>query len=195
MEKKLLWILLVALVGIDVFMIWERNQLSSRLRDIQRDCTGARLKADYGEEQEAILNRLKIVPEGVRDVLPVDGREEAVQFVLLASVDDCTNCIEDEIFKLNQVMEDSATMTVEGFFVDEDRATQARRFIDNLAPAPRFSMEVHNLLDLLPGATTPLVLVVRAHDGKILDVHKPIPEDLSRRDAFYARWTSLLGLT
>jgi hypothetical protein len=59
----------------------------------------------------------------------------------------------------------------------------------------RKTSSVRNLLAQVPGATTPLVLVVRSRDGKILDAHKPVPEDLMKRDAFYSRWSAALGMS
>ncbi len=75
-----------------------------------------------------------------------------------------------------------------------DRADVAHKFIKSLSPAPIFPMAVRNVLSHLP-ATTPVVLVIRSRDGKILDAHKPIPEDLMKRDAFYARWSATLGMS
>lgn len=66
--------------------------------------------------------------------------------------------------------------------------------IANLYPVPVFPISIENVMTYLPMATTPLVLVVRTTDGKILDAHKPIPENLSRRDAFYERWRAALDL-
>ena len=121
----------------------------------------------------------------------------AVQFVLLASVDNCTNCIEDEVAKLNELVAASSSRVsgIQGFFVDEERSQMAETFIEHLSPAPVFPMSVRNALSQLPDATTPLVLVIRSRDGKILDAHKPIPEDLTKRDAFYARWAAALGMS
>jgi hypothetical protein len=115
----------------------------------------------------------------------------------LASVDNCTNCIEDEVAKLNELLAggSSRISAVQGYFVDEERSQIANTFIKHLSPPPAFPMSVRNTLSQLPGATTPLVLVIRSRDGKILDAHKPIPEDLTKRDAFYARWAAALGMS
>lgn len=196
MEKKLLWFFLMALLGVDVFMLMERNRLVERLETLQDDCARGAVQIEYAEEEEALLTQVQKLPADVLRSLQAEDRDGAIRFVLLASVDDCTNCIEDEIFKLNRMSQGSGAtpIAVEGFFVDEERADQARRFIENLNPAPLFSLTVRDVVSVVPKATTPLVLVVRNRDARILDAHKPIPEDLSRRDAFYARWTQVLGL-
>lgn len=54
-------------------------------------------------------------------------------------------------------------------------------------------MILKNALRDWPGTTTPLVLAVRDQDATILDAHKPIPQDLSKIDSFYTRWSNLLG--
>lgn len=83
---------------------------------------------------------------------------------------------------------------IQGFFVDEDQRQKANTFINHLSPAPVFPMTVKNALAQFPEVTTPVVLVFRSRDGKILDAHKPIPENLLKRDAFYTRWIATLGL-
>lgn len=126
-----------------------------------------------------------------------EGDVDAVQFVLMASVNDCTNSIEDEVSRLNELtLRESGKITgVQGFFVDQGETQKAATFIGHLSPAPIFPMSIKNVLAEFPEATTPLVLVVRSRDGKILDAHKPIPEDLAKRDAFYTRWIATLGLS
>lgn len=52
---------------------------------------------------------------------------------------------------------------------------------------PAFPVSIEDLISHLPDVTTPLVLVLRSAVGRILDAHKPIPENLSRRDA---RWSA-----
>jgi hypothetical protein len=119
-----------------------------------------------------------------------------LQFLLLASLDDCTNCIEDEVEKLNQLARCGSRRVddVRGVLLDENRHEQAEVLLSHLSPAPRFPLSIESRSrKSLVGATTPLVLVVRSRDGKILDAHKPIPQDLSKRDTFYTRWLEMLA--
>lgn len=195
--KRTLWLVVVALLTVDVVMLLQRRRLENSFRDLRRKSASAMVKMEYAAEEEALLTSTRVVPLSLPRVRGNKAGSETVQFLLLASVDDCTNSIEDEVSKLNQVAAQSSGRIggVQGFFVNEDRAETARRFIKNLSPAPVFPVSVRNALSSLPAATTPLVLVIRTRDGRILDAHKPIPEDLKKRDAFYARWTAALGLS
>jgi hypothetical protein len=197
---RILWLFVVALLAVDVTMLLQKRQIegqfAERFQDLQRKSDAAILKSKYADEEEDLLNVTRAVPAAFPH-LAGETAEGAVQFVLLASIDDCTNSIEDEVAKLNQIALDSASgnREVRGFFVNEDRPEMAQTFIANLSPSPAFPITVKNLLPQVPHATTPLVLVIRSRDGKILDAHKPIPQDLTKRDAFYSRWTAALGLS
>lgn len=83
---------------------------------------------------------------------------------------------------------------IRGYFVEVDRQEVADRFIHHLSPEPLFATSIDDVLLGHPDATTPLVLVISSTDGRILDAHKPIPGELLRRDAFHARWRSILEL-
>lgn len=198
MEKKVLWFFVVALLAVDIILLAQRNKSGTRFRDLQRASATAMLKTEYAAEEEALLATNRTVPPAFpRLQLSDEPAGDAVQFVLLASVDNCTNCIEDEVEKLNELLARGSGRIsgIQGFFVDEKRPQMAETFIKHLSPAPVFPMSVKDALSQLPGATAPLVLVIRTRDGRILDAHKPIPEDLTKRDAFYARWASSLGLS
>ena len=197
MEKRILWFFVVALLAVDILLLVQRRESRARFRDLQRASAIAMLKTGYAAEEEALLTGTPAVPPAFPRAATAREEDDAVQFVLLASVDNCTNCIEDEVTKLNELMAGGSRRVsgIQGFFVDEERSRMAKTFIEHLSPAPVFPMSVRNALSQLPGATTPLVLVIRSRDGKILDAHKPIPEDLTKRDAFYARWAAALGMS
>lgn len=197
MEKRVLWFFVVALLAVDILLLVQRSESGSRFRNLQRASATAMLKTEYAAEEEVLLTRTSAVPAAFPRAANTREEDDAVQFVLLASVDNCTNCIEDEVAKLNELAAagSSRVSGVQGFFVDEERSRMAETFIEHLSPAPAFPMSVRNALSQLPDATTPLVLVIRSRDGKILDAHKPIPEDLTKRDAFYARWAAALGMS
>jgi len=197
MEKRILWFFVVALLAVDILLLVQRRESRTRFRDLQRASATALLKTGYAAEEEALLTGTSAVPPAFPRAAAAREEDDAVQFVLLASVDNCTNCIEDEVTKLNEFMAGGGRRVsgIQGFFVDEQRSQMAKTFIEHLSPAPVFPMSVRNALLQLPGATTPLVLVIRSRDGKILDAHKPIPEDLTKRDAFYARWAAALGMS
>lgn len=195
--KRTLWFFVVALLVVDVIMLAQRQQLEGKLRDLRRRSASAMVKTRYASEEEVLLAVTRKV-EAPFPLAPArGGADDSVQIFLLTSVEDCTNCVEDEVTKLNQVVlaHPERVSSVQGFFIDESQKDKAQRFIHTLNPAPVFPMSVRNLLPQVPGATTPLVLVVRSKDGKILDAHKPVPEDLMRRDAFYSRWTAALGIS
>ena len=192
---RVLWCLVVVLVAVDVLMLGERQRLQSELRTLEDACAVAKLKTGYASEEEKLLTGRGVVSSLPR-LHPEGKAEDAVQFVLLASAEDCTNAIEDEVTKLNQIAKkpSARVVGVAGFFVDTDHPERARSVLQHLSPPPAFPVTVTNALAYIPGATSPLVLVVRSLDGRILDAHKPIPQDLSKRDAFYARWGAALGL-
>jgi len=194
MEKKILWLTVVALLAVDVFLVVRGRQMSALVLDLESDAASYRAEAAYGDEQEALLNQVGSVPADFPKLTGEVAADTAVDVYLLVSVDDCTNCIEDEVSRLNMLaLEPSDRVSgIWGFFVDEDRPEAVAVVRDHLAPQPVFPFAVGNPLPMLPGATTPLVLVVRSQDGRILDAHKPIPQNLTRRDAFYARWTPQL---
>jgi hypothetical protein len=196
MEKRVLWFFVVALLAVDIVLLAERSQSGKRFRDLQRASAAAMLKMEYAAEEEALLTKTAAVPPAFPRVESAEDGD-AVQFILLASVDNCTNCIENEVAKLNELVVAglSNISGVQGFFVDAERLRMAETFIKHLSPTPVFPVSVRNALSQLPDATTPLVLVIRSRDGKILDAHKPIPEDLTKRDAFYARWAAALGMS
>jgi hypothetical protein len=194
--ERALWVFVLALLAVDITLLVQRTHHEERFQSLQRESALATLKTRYAVEEETILTGIGTVPAGFPRTLTHGTIGDAVQFTMLVSVDDCTNCIEDEVSKLNQLsLKNSSKISgIQGFFVDEGRRKMAQTFIEHLSPAPVFPMSVQNTLPYLPGATTPLVLVFRSRDGKILDAHKPIPEDLTKRDAFYVRWSAMLGL-
>lgn len=200
MERKILWFFVVALLAVDVTVLLQQRQSGARLRELERRSAAATLKADYAAEEEALLTEAGAVPASFPLLRPGKAGstpDEAVQFALVVSVADCTNCIEDEVTRLNELkLKAPGRVTgIQGFFVDEETPEAAATLIQHLSPAPAFPLSVKNALAQLPEASTPLVLVIRSRDGKILDAHKPIPEDLTKRDAFYARWNAALGLS
>jgi hypothetical protein len=206
MKAATWWFLLLVLLAADIALLAQRRQLDGRFEALRARSAEAFLKSRYAAEEQALLTRTGAVPAAFagRRATARTGEEgrasaragETVELYLLASVDDCTNSIEDEVMKLNEIarLESARVAGIHGFFVDEDRRAIAGRFIGHLSPAPAFPMTVADVRSQLPGATTPLVLVVRSRDGKILDAHKPIPGNLRKRDAFYIRWTGALGL-
>jgi hypothetical protein len=195
--KKTLWFFVIALLAVDIFMLLQRRQIEKSFQGLRRESASAMMKTQYAAEEETILTTTRVIPASFPRARSGGAADDRVQIFLIASVADCTNCIEDEVTELNEVVlkKPGRIAGIEGFFVDENRMEMAERFIKHLSPAPAFPISVRNVLSQLRGATTPLVLVVRARDGRILDAHKPIPEDLLKRDAFYARWTAALGLS
>ena len=196
MKAATWWFLLLVLLAADIALLAQRRQLDGRLEALRARSAEALLKSKYAAEEQALLTRTGAVPAEFAGRRATARTGEDVELYLLASVDDCTNSIEDEVMKLNEIarLESARVAGIHGFFVDEDRRAIAGRFIGHLSPAPAFPMTVEDVRPQLPGATTPLVLVVRSRDGKILDAHKPIPGNLRKRDAFYIRWTGALGL-
>jgi len=200
MEKKLLWFFVVALLAANILLLLQREQErkapSGRPR-LEADLAAALTKTAYAEEEEALVVGTGAVPPTFPGLQTDAVNGDSVRFFLFASVEDCTNCIEDEVLKLNEIVATGLAgkiSGVRGFFVDEERRDTAQQFIAHLSPQPLFPMTVKDAISRIPPATTPLVLVVRAQDGKILDAHKPIPQDLTKRDTFYARWAALTSL-
>ncbi|NJL27732.1 MAG: hypothetical protein HC897_07470 [Thermoanaerobaculia bacterium] len=204
MERKILWVFFMLLLGTDVFLVLQRDHLNDMVKSLAEENSNLAdrnrmlsTKATYIEEEDNIItNRLEL-PEEFPWRPNRSFAGPRFHFKLLASTADCTNCIESEVIHLNQIATMKQNMhagNVQAFFVDEERLETAERFIANLSPKPLFPFSVRNVLPYLPGATTPLVLVVRSHDGMIVDAHKPIPEDLLRSEAFYARWAGVLEL-
>lgn len=193
MEKKILWMVMVLLLAANIVLLIDRRSTASSSAQLRRQSAVAHLESRYTAEQETLLIENRAVPPSLlRPTAAAPGAD--VQFILIASVDDCTNCIEDEIVKLNEIShpKSSQTAAVRGIYVDVGRESRAEAVIANLSPAPTFEVSIEDVMSLLPKATTPLVLVVRKLDGRLLDAHKPIPENLSRRDAFYERWKAAL---
>lgn len=194
--ERVPWFFVLALLAVDLFVLHQRHELQAQLESFEQSSAVATTKVSYAHEEEDLLGRVRQVPPGFPRLADVSGSADAVEFVLLASADDCTNAIEDEVTKLNQIAAHSAkTVTgIRGFFVDVSRPRRARAVLDHLSPPPLFPFTIQNPLGLLRGATTPLVLVIRSKDGRILDASKPIPQDYPKLDAFYSRWSSILGL-
>jgi hypothetical protein len=195
--QRILWSFVVVLLAVDIVVLLERQRLEGRVRNLEETSAAAMLETRYAREEQGLLAGTGAVPAGFPRLPAAPRQEGAVQFVLLVSADDCTNAIEDELTKLNQMAANSSESIagVHGYFIDEDRPERAREVIRHLSPPPAFAVTVQDALAHLPGATTPIVLVIRSRDGRILDAHKPIPEDHSRRDAFYSRWSAVLGLS
>ena len=194
--ERVLWFFVLALLAVNVTLMVQRKQNDQRFQELRRTSSTAQVKVKYATEEEMILTGVGAVPAAFPRARMDEPAGDTVQFVLLASVKDCTNSIEDEVAKLNElsVRNSSRIAGIQGFFVDENQRQKAETFISHLSPAPVFPMSIKNALAQLPEATTPLVLVLRSRDGRILDAHKPIPEDLTKRDAFYARWAAALGM-
>lgn len=197
MEKKALWFFMIALLLLNGGLLWQRKGLDVRLENLAKSSVEARLEKAYVDEQETLVLGAGVAGS---DLLPpvlravTDGG--GYQFLLLASLDDCTNCIEDEVEKLNQLVRCGSPRIddVRGVVLDEHRRDQAEVLLSHLSPSPRFPLSIESQSRQgLVGATTPLVLVVRSRDGKIIDAHKPIPQDLSKRDTFYTRWIDTLA--
>lgn len=195
--QRVLWFFVVALLAVDVLLLVQRERLQARFGDLQRKSAAATLKTEYAAEEEALITKTGTIPASFPLARDGNSAGDTVQFLLLVSVDDCTNSIEDEVTRLNQWADkrDGRIAGIHGFFVDENRPEMARRFMEHLSPAPRFPFTVADPRVHLPEATTPLVLIIRTRDGKILDAHKPIPDDLTKRDAFYMRWAAALGMS
>ncbi len=194
--ERALWFFVIALLAVDITLMVQRRQADERFQNLQRKTSVTEANVKYAIEEETILTGVGAVPAAFPRIRLAESAGDTVQFVLLASVNDCTNSIEDEVVKLNELSlrKSSKIDGIQGFFVDEDQRQKANTFINHLSPAPVFPMSVKNAIAQLPEATTPLVLVLRSRDGKILDAHKPIPENLIKRDAFYTRWTAALGM-
>lgn len=194
MEKRILWVTIIALLAVDIYMILRTQRVDAAFQELRARSSEHRVEAEYTDEQETLLTQLGAVPDTFPHLSGSSSVNGGVTFYLLVSIDDCTNCIEDEVAKLNVLALETTPMIrgVWGFFVNEDRPDNVELILSHLSPPPVFPVSVVNPLPLLPGATTPLVLVVRSSDGRILDSHKPMPENLTRRDAFYSRWNALL---
>lgn len=195
-EKRLLWTFMVLLLVMNVVLLVGRRDAGATLAQVRREAMVAHLESRYNAEQEALLVETAVVPPPLlRSGLAEPGAD--LQFLFLASIDDCTNCIEDEFLRLNEIsrVRPYRTVAARAIMVDADRESRVRTVLANLSPAPEFPVSIENVMTLLPKATTPVVLVVRTSDGRILDAHKPIPENLSRRDAFYERWRTILELS
>lgn len=194
--ENVLWLVLVMLLAVDVGLLAQRRRLEQRLQDLEIASESSAVKVNFADEEQNLLVVTRQVPAGFPRSRAASQSEESVEFFLLASVNDCTNSVEDEIEALNRIAikHPSKVRYIQGFFVDENKPDMANRFIQNLNPAPKFPISIRNVLSRLPGATTPLVLVVRTGDGRILDAHKPIPQYVGKRKAFYARWSTVLGM-
>lgn len=194
--ERALWFFVVALLAVDLFVLHQRRELEAQVRSLDQGAALAATKVRFAHEEEVLLATVRQVPPGFPRLPDASGYANAVEFMLLASADDCTNAIEDEVTKLNQIATRRAkgVTGIRGFFVDVHRPQRARAVLDHLSPPPLFPITVQNPLPQLRGATTPLVLVIRSKDGRILDASKPIPQDYAKLDAFYARWRSLLGV-
>lgn len=195
-EKKLLWFFLVGLIAVDASLLWQKGRLDRRLAELEDSAREARIEQEYADEQEALVLGPGLVSPGFHDGLRATTGGDGVQFVLFASLDDCMNCIEDEVEKLNEIVRCASPRVdqVRGFLLDEHRREQAEALLAQLSYAPIFPLSIRfTPRDLAAGASTPLVLVVRSRDGKILDAHKPIPQNLTRRDTFYTRWLQALA--
>lgn len=200
MEKKLLWFFVVALLGANVELLTRAHseESSGAMRRLlhESEIADALTKSTYADEEEAVVLRTGSVPRRFPGLEPRAASDDGLQFFLFASVEDCTNSIEAEVVRLNEIARfGRGGPSVRAFLVDEDRPARARRLIAQLSPQPEFPVSIENAISWVPPATTPLILVVRARDGKILDAHKPIPEDLTKRDAFYTRWLARLDPT
>lgn len=188
-EARLLTLCVASLVAANVWLVHGRSVSSSKLAEVRSSAAAATLEAAYADEEQALLLEQRYLA-ALEGQLPTDPSSGEVDLVLISAIGDCNNCIEDEFRKLNEILAKNPgpLRQVRGFFVDEDRPEEVRRLIDHLVPAPEFPLDIENVLEGEARATTPLVLVVRSRDGRILDAHKPIPENLAKRDTFYKRW-------
>jgi len=150
--NRLWWVLVAALLAVDIAMLAERQQQHKNFLALEQKSDTAMLKAKYAAEEENILNVIGSVPATFPRIRTAGPTEDVVQFFLLASIKDCTNAVEDEVLRLNSISrkKTSRVAGVQGFFVDEDQPAIARRFITNLSPSPDFPMAVRNVLSHLP---------------------------------------------
>lgn len=193
--QRAAWIILVCLLAANVALLAQRRQFGERLQRVRHGSALAEVKAHYAQEEQELVVRTGALPAGFPLAAFSAAGPGDVAFLLLASIDDCVNCIQDEIVMLNKVAGGRlpGVAGIQGYLVDRNRPGAVERFRRHLNPAPAFPLAAVDALAHLPGAHTPLVLVVRVGDRRILDAHKPIPEYLSKRNAFYARWLRLLG--
>lgn len=193
--RRILWILLIALLVVNFLLLRSVRRLDEQYRTARTDAASERVEAAYGDEEQELVIGTPSLPQSFPNWREQEDTNEGVYFLLIVSVNDCTNCIEAEIAQLNRLMveepDDFAGAHI--FVMNENSQGEVEPLVRHLSPAPLAPLTVENPLPALPtDASTPLVLVVRARDGVILDAHKPIPEDLTRRDAFYSRWRALL---
>ena len=191
--QRFAWLTVVLFLLVNVGLLIQRRSLEAEVTRLRGMGQTPDSRSKYSSEEDFLLASNVRFPSVLAAAKPAG----AVEIFLIGSVDDCTNSIEDEVSKLNEIVlaKPKKVLAVRGFFVNEGRAESVGKIVQGLSPQPLFPVIVQNVLLQLREATTPLVIVVRSEDGKIIDAHKPIPEDLVKRDAFYARLVAYLELT
>lgn len=102
MEKKALWILMVLLLAANIALLVDRRSTASSFAQMHREAAVSHQESQCNAEQEMLLTETSEVPASLLPSTVADPGVD-LQFLLLASIDDCTNCIEDEIAKLNEI--------------------------------------------------------------------------------------------
>ena len=194
--QRTAWLLLICLSAVDLVLLYQRRELQAELASLRAKSAEAIARGSYSEEEERLLASIRSLPSAFPLTPTSRLDEDTFQVLLIAGRNSCGSALEAEIVRLNELIrrKPRKLRSVRGFFVDGSKESQAGRFIGQLHPQPEFPIDVSNVIANLPAATPPIVLVIRTRDRKIADAHKPVPEALIRRDAFYARLDALLNV-
>lgn len=193
-RKWSIYLALTCLILVNLFMTIERDHLVKSFQEKAREGFYDKVEAGATEQEENLLLMERIVLSErysdfpLKQTATVGQAAPGVEFVLIFSMNDCMNCVLAEIKVLNKYYELGGKVV--GYSVDDQSLERAGRFIGMLKPS--FPIEYYDPLSELDGIGTPVVLALRPSEQKILDVHKPLPEDLKKRNVFYTRWQRIL---
>jgi hypothetical protein len=181
------------LVVFNIYLLFDRSTLQSQNQRLSSLLLDWRTKCkQVGLAEAEIITSGVYNPEEYAEAGEVVPRQ-GYTFILFTRFDDCSNCVEQEISVLNQVVRCKAAHVM-GIYA-RSLGIPLANFREKFGVAFRviavdsiqsiFGVSVEN---------TPLVTLVNNHTKEILDAYSPEVNNFAKRNAFYRRWQRALNL-
>lgn len=203
-QKKMLWeyLIIAALSVVSLFQYVDRSKLIEKHMVTVIETASHRLKAEAAEEEENLMLRGNLAMPHRHDesmslsvALPdEDAFAGKFDFILMFSVNDCMNGLMPEIKMFNALhhSKNSSIGKVMGYCIDCQESNRGDVFLRYMNP--QFPVRLENPIANDEKVSTSMVFVMRSGSGELIDVHKPRPGDLNKKDTFYSTWFRILHI-
>lgn len=191
-------VVLFFFVCLTVFLLKRQKEDHQFYTDFIKETARDRVEASIVTSEEQMLSMLMDDKRGIRFVSQGVARDigtPLIGFVLLMAPLNCSNSLDFDVKTLNTLHQSIQRFTVQGYYVSKelDRYDEFIGGHDFKFPVKAINpwKEVD---DSTMVSSTPLVVVLDMQHNAILDVHRPIPDDVEKSALFYDRWSRIAAL-